>query len=77
MKIRRILTKLNQLIRALDEGDYWMDQNDQTERETEIEDWCGNDENDWFVDEAPPKLCILEICGDCGRTVQKTCENCS
>ena len=77
LKIRKILKKLNDLAAILDEGDYWMDLNTEDEAETEFIEWWGNDEHDWFVDETPPELCILEVCRSCGRTIQKTCDNCS
>ncbi len=76
MKIRKILRKLESLVDILDEGDYWMDLDQEDETETEFEEWWGNDERDWFVDEVSPKLCILQVCRSCGRTVQTTCENC-
>jgi len=76
-KIKRILTKLNQLIEALDEGDYWMNHDSEDEKEIEIQDWCGNDDMDWFIDEVPVELCILKVCRFCGRTLQETCKNCA
>ncbi len=77
MKIKKILQKLESLIDILDEGDYWMDLQEETETETEFVDWWGNDEHDWFVDEVSSELCILQVCRCCGRTVQTSCENCA
>ena len=77
LKIKKILNKLNELVEALDEGDYWLDPNFEDQEEIEFEDWWGDDEHHWFVDEVSSELCILQVCRYCGRTIQKTCKNCS
>lgn len=74
-KIREIQIKLLELAQVLDEGDYWMDYQDEDEMEIRLNDWVGQE--DGLVEngdiEAP--LVMREICTTCGND-PRVCDYC-
>jgi len=78
IRFQKLMRKLDELSKVLDEGDYWLDRTEEDEKEIELVDWWGANDMDYDAsDETDEQLHLLEICRVCGRTLVQTCENCS
>lgn len=78
IRFQKLMRKLDELSKVLDEGDYWLDHTDEGQKEIELVDWWGANDMDYDAsDETDEQLHLLEICRVCGRTLVQTCENCS
>ena len=78
IRFQKLMRKLDELSKVLDEGDYWLDRTEEDEKEIELVDWWGANDMDYDAsDETDEQLHLLEVCRVCGRTLVQTCENCS
>ena len=70
--LHRIHQILNELVQTLDEGDYWMEINEDQEAEVVEVDSLDFD----IDDDYPTRLHFALICEYCGRTRESTREPC-
>ena len=78
IRFQKLMRKLDELSKVLDEGDYWLSHTEEDQKEIDVTDWWGANDMDYDAsDETDEQLRLLEICRVCGRTLVQTCENCS
>lgn len=74
-KIREIQIKLLELAQVLDEGDYWMDYQEDEEMEIRLNDWVGQEDDLIENGDIEAPLVLREICRTCGND-PKSCDYC-
>jgi hypothetical protein len=78
IRFQKLMRKLDELSKVLDEGDYWLSHTEEDQEEIDVTDWWGANDMDYDAsDETDDQLRLLEVCRVCGRTLIQTCENCS
>ena len=78
IRFQKLMRKLDELSKVLDEGDYWLSHTEEDQEEIDVTDWWGANDMDYDAsDETDDQLRLLKVCRVCGRTLIQTCENCS